>query len=97
MQAKIFGWYGFRHMKSFNKALLAKQLWRIISNPDSLVARVLKDRYFKHQDIMEASIGNNPSYIWLSLMWSTELLNKRLRWRVCNGDKIATFKDCWIP
>lgn len=62
MQAKIFGWYGVQTYESFNKTLLAKQLWRIISNPNSLVARVLKARYFKHQDIMKASLGSNPSY-----------------------------------
>lgn len=60
---KSLGGLGFRHMESFNKALLAKQLWRLISNPESLVARVLKARYFKDQDIMEASLGSNPSYM----------------------------------
>lgn len=46
---------------------------------------------------MHASIGNNSSYIWRSLIWCRELLRKGLRWRVCKGDKIATFKDQWIP
>lgn len=57
---KSLGGMGFRHMESFNKTLLAKQLWRIISNPNSLVALVLKAIYFKHQDIMKASLGSNP-------------------------------------
>lgn len=54
---------GFRDFTHFNKALLAKQVWRIIENPESLVARLLKARYFKHMDIMDAPIGNNPSFI----------------------------------
>ncbi|XP_073039414.1 uncharacterized protein [Primulina eburnea] len=78
---KCMGGMGFRHLESFNKALLAKQLWRIISDPESLVARVLKARYFKHQDIMHASLRTNPSYTWRSLLWSRNLLNEGLRWR----------------
>lgn len=57
------GGLGFRDLTLFNKALLAKQVWRVIENPDSLLARFLKARYFKHVDIMEASLGNNPSFI----------------------------------
>lgn len=87
-QPKSMGGMGFRHMESFHKALLAKQIWRLISNPESLTAQVLKARYFKHQDIMEASLGSNPYYIWMSLMWSRELLNKGIQWRVCNGEKV---------
>lgn len=38
--------YGFRDVKSFNKAVLAKQGWRLICLHESLVARVSQGRYF---------------------------------------------------
>lgn len=66
---KVFGGMGFRSFSDFNKALLAKQLWRIIQYPDSLLSRVLKGRYFKNDDVMNARLGCNPSYIWRSLLW----------------------------
>lgn len=96
-QPKCRGGMGFRRLESFNKALLAKQIWRLIVNPSSLVARVLKARYFKHQDVMRANLGSNPSYIWRSLLWSRQLLVKGTWWRVGNGRKLATFHDNWIP
>ncbi|XP_075521554.1 uncharacterized protein LOC142554762 [Primulina tabacum] len=94
---KCMGGMGFRNLEAFNRAFLAKQVWRIAINPDSLVALVFKARYFKHHDIMDAPIGNNPSFIWISLLSSRKLLRKGLCWRVGNGEKIATFRDQWIP
>ncbi|XP_073137815.1 uncharacterized protein [Henckelia pumila] len=93
---KGMGGLGFRQLDTFNKALLAKQIWRIIKDPDSLVARVLKARYFCHQDVMEAGLGSNPSYLWRSLLWSRPLLEKEVCWHVGDRAKIDISKDRWI-
>ncbi|KAK6161362.1 hypothetical protein DH2020_004743 [Rehmannia glutinosa] len=94
---KNMGGMGFRNLVEFNKALLAKQIWRIIRNPNSLVARVLKARYFRHGDIMEASIGTKPSYIWRSLLWSRDLIKQGASWRIGNGEQTRIFRDHWVP
>lgn len=88
---------GFRDLTMYNKALLAKQLWRMLSNPDLLVAKVFKARYFKHIDIMDATIGTNPSYILRFLIWSRDILQKGLYWKVGNGKSINAIRDTWIP
>lgn len=88
---------GFRSLIEFNKALLAKQVWRIIQKPDSFLARILKARYFQQSDIMDAPKGSNSSFIWQSILWSRDLLAKGLRWRVGNGQCIKALEDAWIP
>ncbi|XP_075480607.1 uncharacterized protein LOC142521262 [Primulina tabacum] len=94
---KMRGGLGFRKMDEFNRALLANQFWRLLRNPESLATKVLKGRYFRHGDIMTAGTGTNPSFIWRSLVWSREILDKGLIWRVGNGHSIRIFEDNWVP
>lgn len=61
------------------------------------MARVLKARYFKHTDIIEASMGSNPSYIWRSLMWSRNIIDSGAMWKVGKGEIIRVRKVAWIP
>lgn len=84
-------------MIEFNRALLAKKVWRLIRTPKSLVCRILKGMYFKHKDITIAKLGHNPSYIWRSLLWSRDILDHDLLWRVGNGKSINVFNNKWIP
>ena len=87
-QRKAEGRLGFRDLKAFNLALLAKQGWRIIQNPNSLLHRVLKAKYFKSTSFLEAQVGNNPSYTWRSLMEAKSVVERGMRWNIGNGRSV---------
>ncbi|XP_042984755.1 uncharacterized mitochondrial protein AtMg00310-like [Carya illinoinensis] len=95
-QQKKDGGMGFRNTECFNLALLAKQGWRILSNPKSLVSQIYKQKYFKGSSFLEAKLGSSPSYIWRSIWKASELIKEGLRWRVGNGEKIKIWKDKWL-
>ena len=61
---KEYGGLGFRDLKAFNLALLAKQGWHLQKNPHSLVHCVLKAFYFPSTNFIHAELGPKPSYAW---------------------------------
>ncbi|CAA0808193.1 Uncharacterized mitochondrial protein AtMg00310 [Striga hermonthica] len=72
--SKQLGGLGFRDLSKFNQALLGKQAWRVLSEPDSLVSRVLKSKYFPSCSFLEASLRPGSSFIWRSLLWGREVI-----------------------
>ncbi|KAL5564942.1 hypothetical protein UlMin_028106 [Ulmus minor] len=88
---------GFQDLGCFNQSLLAKQGWRLIINPDSLVGKFLKAGYFLNGDFLNAIKGKHASLVWRSLVWGKEIIKKGSRWRVRSGMDIDIFKDRWLP
>jgi hypothetical protein len=72
--SKDKGGLGFRDLIMFNKALLAKQVWRMMQNPESLMGLIMKAKYFLNNTILEAKIGPRLSLAWRSMMASKELI-----------------------
>ncbi|KAL4318880.1 hypothetical protein GQ457_18G015470 [Hibiscus cannabinus] len=96
-KSKKFGGMGFRDLRSFNLALVAKQAWRILKNPQPLLARVLKGLYFPSGNIFLAQKGHNPSWAWSSIHEGLKLIEEGSIWRVGNGKGISIWEDKWIP
>ncbi|CAN0918346.1 Uncharacterized mitochondrial protein AtMg00310 [Linum grandiflorum] len=61
------GGMGFCDLKGFNLALLGKEVWRLLVNPEALVSRIYKAKYFLTTDLLNAELGHRPNIIWCSL------------------------------
>ena len=96
-KSKAQGGMGFRNLQAFNLAMLAKQAWRLLTNPSTLVARIYRAKYYPSCDIMGAKLGSSPSYAWRSIYNSLEVISRGTRWRVGNGKLIHIWEDKWLP
>ncbi|XP_062018153.1 uncharacterized protein LOC133734539 [Rosa rugosa] len=88
---------GFRSLTEFNLAMLAKQAWRIISDPASLIARVYKAKYFSEGSFWSATAHTAPSYSWRSIFATRELLKSGSYWQIGSGTKVKVWSDAWVP
>ncbi|KAL6128652.1 hypothetical protein ACLB2K_072007 [Fragaria x ananassa] len=94
---KADGGMGFRDIHHFNLALLAKQCWRLIQEPDSLWARILKGLYFPDCSFMDVVKGYRASWSWSSLLEARDCFMGEGFWQVVNGNDINIRNDRWLP
>ncbi|XP_017239513.1 uncharacterized mitochondrial protein AtMg00310-like [Daucus carota subsp. sativus] len=94
--SKHEGGLGFRSLYGFNIALIGKHCWKFLKQPQSLVARVFKARYYPNCNFMQAKMQQGESYIWSGIMSAKESLYKGYRWVLGNGMSINAIKDPWL-
>uniref|UniRef100_A0A803KVQ0 Uncharacterized protein n=1 Tax=Chenopodium quinoa TaxID=63459 RepID=A0A803KVQ0_CHEQI len=91
------GGMGFRNMSLFNNALLAKQGWRILTNENSLMAKILKGKYFPNSSFLDAAVSPAASYTWKSICNARWVLRKGVRKIIGSGASVDIWKDPWVP
>jgi len=96
-QRKKKGGLSFRDLHLFNLAMLARQGWRLLQNPESLCAQVLRAKYYHNCHLLDATEGPGISYSWRSIVRGLQALNEGLIWRVGDGSQINIWSDPWVP
>ena len=76
--------------------MLAKQVWRLLENKNSLFHRFFKEKFFPNGNIFTAK-GGCGSFAWKSILIGREVIKKGAIWRVRNGENILIYQDRWLP
>ncbi|XP_025640980.1 uncharacterized protein [Arachis hypogaea] len=73
---KSEGGLGVKDLRAHDLALLGKQCWRLIPQPNSLLARILKGGYYRYGDLLSVDKGVLPSWGWQSLLQGRSVVEK---------------------
>ncbi|XP_060974078.1 uncharacterized protein LOC115695073 [Cannabis sativa] len=91
------GGMGFRDLRDYNLAFLGKQGWQLLTNEDSLVRQIYKARYYPSGSFLTATLGQNPSFIWKSILEAQGLVQAGARKSIGNGSTVSILLDPWLP
>ena len=97
MRPKHLGGMGFRNLEIFNLALLARQVWRIQNDTESLSARILKSIYHPDCSLLDAELGTHPSQIWRAILDGRDIMSQGIIRRIGHGESTNIWTDNWIP
>ncbi|KAL0412200.1 UNVERIFIED_CONTAM: putative mitochondrial protein, partial [Sesamum latifolium] len=79
------------------ETLLAKQFWRIATNPDCLLSKVLKSKYFPETDVFEAQVRPLSSATWRGILETRPVVVGGSRWQVGSSKDIHIWSNRWLP
>ncbi|CAN1338589.1 Uncharacterized mitochondrial protein AtMg00310 [Linum perenne] len=60
---KEHGGVGFRDLRGFNLGMMGKQGWRFLADPDALITKIFKAKYFPKGCFLTAKEGSNPTLV----------------------------------
>ncbi|XP_071902573.1 uncharacterized protein [Coffea arabica] len=95
-EVKGKGGLGFRDLEAFNEALLAKQLWRILTSPNLLMSKVLREKYLKDPNALDKNPPQSASWSWKSVHSAGRLIQRGMWKRIGDGSQVNIWKDRWI-
>ncbi|KAK9991870.1 hypothetical protein SO802_026855 [Lithocarpus litseifolius] len=75
--------------------MLAKQVWRLLTNHTSLFYQVFSAKYFPNGSVLDAK-PSSGSYSWKSIVKTIPLIKSGMLWRVGDGKQIKIFGERWL-
>lgn len=96
MFIKISWRMGFRDLRQFNDALLAKQVWRLFHNRATLLYKVFKAKYFLNGNIFKAKVNSKCFFCMENNFTSQGCGTKWCNLEGWNGTSINIWERQWL-
>ncbi|XP_026399686.1 uncharacterized protein LOC113295570 [Papaver somniferum] len=95
---KRCGGLGIRNTYATNRVFIAKLGWQILQNPDHLISKFLKDKYFINQNLLEIDkASDSTSWIWKGIVNSLYFLRSNIVFKINDGASTRIRDSVWLP
>ena len=93
---KSEGGLGIRRNEDVNKALIIKLGWRILTDNDSIWAKIMRDKYVKNNNFFRISKKEGDFIVWKEVINHKKYIGVDLKWCVGDGRKVYFWTDYWV-
>ncbi|GMI74428.1 hypothetical protein HRI_001112100 [Hibiscus trionum] len=90
------GGMGLKNLESQNSAFLMKVGFEILTKPNKLWVRVVKEKYGWHEVVPLCIKRGNCSRLWQGLSRVWEDIRESVRWNIRNGERTDFWYDIWV-
>ncbi|XP_048493650.1 uncharacterized protein LOC125494124 [Beta vulgaris subsp. vulgaris] len=90
------GGLGIRDLRRWNTCFMAKLGWKFLTQPTKLWVQILKAKYCRGSNFLDAIPNQSQSSIWRDIFKGRELLNKGLVFNIGNGEDISLWYHHWV-
>ena len=81
------GGLGLKKISLINKAMLTKQYWRMVQQPNSIFSKTFKARYLPKIHISDSKPKPHHSWIWRNIAANHNPILTKGRWVIGKGNK----------
>lgn len=86
----------FRDIQHFNKALLGKLAWKLLTKPDCLLSRILLGKYCHPNSFLRITFNACASHGWRGISEGINVILQHLGKVIGNGNSIKLWHDPWL-
>ncbi|KAJ9535959.1 hypothetical protein OSB04_un000877 [Centaurea solstitialis] len=94
---KECGGLGFRRLATWNRALVVKNLWSLVSNRDCLWVNWIRNYALRNMGLWTARKNNRWSWVLTKMMGIREDVRRFVSVRVGDGQTTNAWEDAWLP
>ncbi|KAJ9566105.1 hypothetical protein OSB04_002071 [Centaurea solstitialis] len=94
---KECGGLGLRRLATWNRALVARNLWDVIATRDTMWTDWIKRYYIQSLGFWSCTKKPKWSWVFRKMMDLRDMVRRFVRWRVGNGLDIHAWEDHWLP
>ncbi|XP_026417218.1 uncharacterized protein LOC113312696 [Papaver somniferum] len=96
--SKLNGGLCIRNTYVMNHVFISKLGWRIMKNPNFLISRFMKDKYFPNQNLLEIDkAASSSSWIWKGIVNGVQFIKANSVIKINDGVSSHIWSSNWIP